>query len=139
MEQNAIKLACQSPSAKKKMAWRWTATCILGLSGIILWLLNKESGVSASPVRWASCLLLPVLVSVYGMKRKSLDISGGMLAILVGFILTAASACFFSSLLTFFITSSRLTKWKGREKQKYEADYKEGPGRPCLVALWSST
>ena len=111
-----------------KTDWKWTVACILGVAAIILWLLNKENGVSTSPVRWALCLLLPVLISLYGMKRKSLDFSGGMLAILVGFILTTASACFCSSMLAFFFTSSRLTKWKGKEKLKYEADYKEGMG-----------
>ena len=106
--------------------WKWSAVSLLCLTVIILWLLSREEGVSTSPVRWATCLLLPVFISLYGMRRKSLDFSGGMLAILVGFILTAASACFCASLLVFFITSSRLTKWKGKEKQKFEGDYKEG-------------
>lgn len=116
-----------------KIDWKWAVACILGLAGIILWLLSKESGVSTSPVRWTLCLLLPALISLQGMRRNSLDFSGGMLAILVGFLLTAASACFCSSLLAFFITSSRLTKWRGKEKRKYEADYKEGPGSVVLA------
>lgn len=106
--------------------WQWAAVCILGLSATILWLLSREGGTSASPVRWATALLLPALISIYGMRRKSLDFSGGMASVLVGFVLTAASACFSITLLTFFITSSRLTKWRGREKRKIEEGYKEG-------------
>lgn len=60
------------------------------------------------------------------MKKKSLDFSGGMLAILVGFILTASSACFCASLLTFFGTSSWLTKWKGEEKRRLDPEFREG-------------
>lgn len=47
-------------------------------------------------------------------------------ALLVGFVLTMANYSFFSSLLAFFITSSRLTRWGGVQKKKIDADYKEG-------------
>lgn len=47
-------------------------------------------------------------------------------ALLVGFVLTMANYSFFSSLLAFFITSSRLTRWGGAQKKKIDADYKEG-------------
>ena len=48
-----------------------------------------------------------------------------MAAILVGFVLTVGSACFCVSLLVFFFTS-QLTRWRGREKEKYEDEHKEG-------------
>lgn len=47
-------------------------------------------------------------------------------ALLVGFVLTMANYSFFSSLLAFFITSSRLTRWGGAQKKKIDAEYKEG-------------
>ena len=62
----------------------------------------------------------------YGVRRKSLDISGGVAAILVGFVLTVGSGCFCVSLLVFFLTSSRLTRWREREKEKWEEEHKEG-------------
>lgn len=37
-----------------------------------------------------------------------------------------ANYSFFCSLLAFFITSSRLTRWGGAEKRKIDAEYKEG-------------
>lgn len=37
-----------------------------------------------------------------------------------------ANYSFFSSLLAFFITSSRLTRWGGAQKKKIDAEYKEG-------------
>lgn len=45
---------------------------------------------------------------------------------LVGFALTMANMSFFAALLTFFITSSKLTKWKGDIKKQIDSDYKEG-------------
>lgn len=47
-------------------------------------------------------------------------------ALLVGFVLTMANYSFFSTLLAFFITSSRLTRWGGAQKKKIDAEYKEG-------------
>uniref|UniRef100_A0A4W5PUC2 Transmembrane protein 19 n=1 Tax=Hucho hucho TaxID=62062 RepID=A0A4W5PUC2_9TELE len=50
-------------------------------------------------------------------------------ALLVGFILTMANMSFFSALLAFFITSSKLTRWKEEVKKKLDSDYKEGGQR----------
>ena len=103
---------------------------LLVLFPFLLWLPGGEGEkgehVSTSPLRWTVCLGLPPLVAWYGVRRKSLDLSGGVAAILVGFVLTVGSACFCVSLLVFFFTSSRLTRWRGREKEKYEDDHREG-------------
>ena len=55
-----------------------------------------------------------------------MNLSGGVAAIVVGAVLTAANGCFCLALLAFFFTSSKLTKWKGSEKRKLEHDFKEG-------------
>ncbi|XP_077121400.1 transmembrane protein 19 isoform X1 [Ranitomeya variabilis] len=49
--------------------------------------------------------------------------------LLVGFLLTVANYSFFSALLMFFFTSSKLTKWKGEAKKKFDSEYKEGGQR----------
>lgn len=82
-----------------------------------------------SPWRWLFSILVPLVLSVRALKRKSLDLSGALGALLVGFVLTMANFSFFSSLLTFFITSSRLTRWGGAQKKKIDAEYKEGGQR----------
>ncbi|TRY77588.1 hypothetical protein DNTS_007221 [Danionella cerebrum] len=48
---------------------------------------------------------------------------------LVGFLLTIANMSFFAVLFTFFVTSSKLTKWKGALKKRIDPDYKEGGQR----------
>ncbi|KAJ8261758.1 hypothetical protein GJAV_G00158070 [Gymnothorax javanicus] len=82
-----------------------------------------------SPWRWLFSILVPLSLASHGMKRKSLDHSGALAGMLVGFVLTLANTSFFSSLLAFFITSSKLTKWRGNMKKKIDAEYKEGGQR----------
>lgn len=79
-----------------------------------------------STSRCLASISLSLLISWYGVRRKSLSLSGGVAAIAVGAILTAASGCFCCALLAFFLTSSRLTKWRSAEKKKLEHDHKEG-------------
>lgn len=82
-----------------------------------------------SPWRWLFSILVPFVLTVRAVKRRSLDWSGALGALLVGFVLTMANYSFFSSLLAFFITSSKLTRWRGAEKKKIDAEYKEGGQR----------
>lgn len=46
--------------------------------------------------------------------------------IVVGFILTIANFSFFTSLMMFFLSSSKLTKWRGETKKRLDSEYKEG-------------
>lgn len=88
-----------------------------------------------SPLRWAVSTVIPVLVVTWGHSKKSLSTSGAFLALIVGFILTLANCCFFLSLLVFFISSSKVTKFKGDVKRRFEADFKEGGQRNWLQVL----
>lgn len=60
------------------------------------------------------------------LKNNSLDFTGAIAALLVGFVLTLTNLCFFSSLLVFFLSSSRLTKFRSDVKREVEEDFKEG-------------
>uniref|UniRef100_UPI0037E868FB transmembrane protein 19 n=1 Tax=Semicossyphus pulcher TaxID=241346 RepID=UPI0037E868FB len=82
-----------------------------------------------SPWRWLFSILVPLVLTLRALKRHSLDKSGALGALLVGFVLTMANFSFFSSLMAFFITSSRLTRWGGAQKKKIDVDYKEGGQR----------
>ena len=65
-------------------------------------------------------------ISAGGYRKNSLSLSGAITAVVVGFTLTLANYCFFSSLLAFFISSSYWTKWESARKKKFENDFKEG-------------
>ena len=103
---------------------KWVVGSLVAVALLVVWLAGREPG--AGWFRWTCTLLLPLFISGYGLKKRSLDQSGAALAVVVGFLLTAASACFSASLIVFFLTSSRLTKWKAAEKRKLEEGYKEG-------------
>lgn len=82
-----------------------------------------------SPWRWLFSVVVPVVIVSNGFKKKSLDHSGALGGLVVGFILTIANFSFFTSLLMFFLSSSKLTKWKGEAKKRLDSEYKEGGQR----------
>ncbi|XP_063783527.1 transmembrane protein 19 [Pseudophryne corroboree] len=82
-----------------------------------------------SPWRWLFSVIAPLIIVYNGIKKKSLDSSGALGGLLVGFLLTVANYSFFSALLMFFFTSSKLTKWKGEIKKQFDSEYKEGGQR----------
>ncbi|XP_031445567.1 transmembrane protein 19 isoform X1 [Phasianus colchicus] len=85
-----------------------------------------------SPWRWLFSVTVPVVIVTQGFKKRSLDHSGALAGLVVGFILTVANYSFFSSLLVFFVTSSKLTKWKKDVKKRIDSEYKEGGQRNWL-------
>ncbi|PKU47787.1 transmembrane protein 19 [Limosa lapponica baueri] len=82
-----------------------------------------------SPWRWLFSVLVPLVIATQGLKKKSLDHSGALGGLVVGFILTVANYSFFTSLFVFFVTSSKLTKWKKDIKKQIDSEYKEGGQR----------
>lgn len=78
------------------------------------------------PTRWLFSVLVPVLLMVYGLKRKGVDRSGAALGLIVAITLSLASHAFLACLAVFFFTSSRVTKFRGHLKRKIESDFKGG-------------
>ncbi|XP_075220173.1 transmembrane protein 19 isoform X2 [Lycorma delicatula] len=90
------------------------------------------------PTRWFAATLIPLLVATWGLKKKSLCMSGAVLGAIVGFILTLGSYLFFVCLLTFFVTSSRVTKFRSSMKNKLENDFKEAAFACSNGDTWAS-
>jgi len=88
-----------------------------------------------SPLRWVLATAVSVIVTSYGHSRKSLSTSGALLALLVGFCLTLAHISFLVSLLVFFLSSSKATKFKQDIKKKFDSEFKEGGQRNWLQVL----
>ncbi|XP_050537994.1 transmembrane protein 19 isoform X2 [Daktulosphaira vitifoliae] len=78
---------------------------------------------------------IPLFIAVFGYLKKSLNLSGALLGIFVGFVLTLSSYTFLACLLTFFVTSSRATKFRSKAKKKLEDDFKEGGQRNWIQVL----
>jgi len=90
---------------------------------------------STTPLRWISATVVPVIVVSWGHGRRSLSTSGAILALLVGFCLSLAHYSFFLSLLAFFVSSSKATRFKQQAKANFEADFKEDGQRNWLQVL----
>ncbi|GAB1295572.1 Transmembrane protein 19 [Apodemus speciosus] len=68
-------------------------------------------------------LIICISLAFWIMSMTASTYYGGLV---VGFILTIANFSFFTSLLMFFLSSSKLTKWGGAVKKRLDAEYKEG-------------
>lgn len=77
-------------------------------------------------VRVVFAVLSCLFIVRRGLKKKSLDLTGAVASVVVGFILTLSNLCFFASCVTFFLTSSELTRFKSDVKEKVEDDFKKG-------------
>ncbi|ESO82468.1 hypothetical protein LOTGIDRAFT_134535, partial [Lottia gigantea] len=88
-----------------------------------------------APWRWLIAGIAPIFIAAWGLKKKSLCKSGALAGLVVGFILTLANLCFFSTLITFFITASKLTKFRAHRKRKIEAEFAEGGQRNWVQVL----
>ena len=71
-------------------------------------------------------VFLSLFIAIRGYRKKSLDFSGSIAALVVGFISVVGGFSWAVILLFFFFSSSALTKYKAEIKRKREDGYKEG-------------
>ncbi|XP_039260359.2 transmembrane protein 19-like [Styela clava] len=116
--------------------------CTIFLPAILaIWLLSLSirthyGGINVvTPMRWLLCTGLPILLAIRGLHKHSLSLSGAIAALFVGFTLTIANYCFMTSMIVFFLTSSKLTKFKADKKRVQEEDYKVGGSRNWIQVL----
>ncbi|XP_046390966.1 transmembrane protein 19 isoform X2 [Ischnura elegans] len=95
--------------------------------------LNED--VVVPPTRWFASIVTPLVMIIWGLKRKSLSPSGAALGVIVGFVLTLSNYAFLACLFTFFLTSSKATKFRSESKKKFEEDFKEGGQRNWVQVL----
>ncbi|XP_066266790.1 transmembrane protein 19-like [Branchiostoma lanceolatum] len=88
-----------------------------------------------SPWRLLFAIIAPMFITIRGLKKQSLDMSGALTGFVVGFVLTVSNLCFFSCLLAFFGISSWATKYKAEKKRVLEEDFKEGGQRNWIQVL----
>ena len=119
---------------------KWTAKRLLIVGAVfaMVYLLNLGS----SWLRYVSAVVFPLAISTYSLRKGSLSPSGAVAASLVGCGTLLAGFRPVAILLSFFISSSALTKFKEDTKVKTLADHKKGGqrdwvqvhlGNACLV------
>ncbi|KAK0057635.1 transmembrane protein 19 [Biomphalaria pfeifferi] len=84
---------------------------------------------------WSTSILFPLCMVTYGLHKKSLNHSGAIAGIVVGFLLTISGLRFMVSLLVFFIFASKATKFKSARKRKFEVEFKEGGQRNWIQVV----
>lgn len=80
-------------------------------------------------------LILSVFMAKRGYNKKSLCVSGAISAVVVGFFVTLANYSFSACLLTFYVTSSKLTNLNTSRKRNIEENFKEGGQRTWKQVL----
>lgn len=111
---------------------------IVNVAYSILWpdAENSIEGHSViSPWRWLAAVVIPILFLFWGLRKKSVDASGAIFGLFMGFILTLSSYAHLMALMIFFVTGSKVTKFRSVEKKKFEADFKEGGQRNWIQVL----
>ncbi|XP_068082466.1 transmembrane protein 19 isoform X6 [Anabrus simplex] len=100
--------------------------------------INQDAETVIPPTRWLTATITPLAIAAWGLRKKSVDKSGAVLGLVIGFVLTLSSYCFFACLLTFFVTSSKATKFRAHKKRKMEEHFKEGAFACCNGDTWAS-
>eukprot|EP00122_Pirum_gemmata_P011528 Pgem_evm1s10680 len=82
--------------------------------------------ISPSLIRIAISFILSGLIIYRGLKKKSLSISGAVAGVLIAISHGFVNSTLFLCLMTFYLSSSKLTKYKQQEKKRIECEFKEG-------------
>ncbi|XP_060816169.1 transmembrane protein 19 [Bombus pascuorum] len=123
------------------------SACVIPIS-MVFWVINvaystfySDSGnhfkqnLVISPWRWLIVVVFPTFMAFWGLRRKSVDISGAILGLFMGFILTLTSFCHVACLFAFLVSSTKATKFCAKEKKKFEYEFKEGGQRNWIQVL----
>ncbi|KAL2087484.1 hypothetical protein ACEWY4_016312 [Coilia grayii] len=136
--QNEVELSIKEYS---KMMTDLMILCFTLALSFMFWVISMTASAYSgsvypvSPWRWFFSLLIPLTLTLRAVKRRSLDYTGALGAMVVGFILTVANFSFLFALFAFFMTSSKLTRWKGDIKKRLDPEYKEGGQRNWVQVL----
>lgn len=84
-------------------------------------------------------ILLILLISIVSYLKKSLTVAGAIAAFLLGLVLyVSGGVTFLAALFAFFVSSSLLTRYKGREKEKLEKVLYEKTGTRDHVQVFAN-
>lgn len=107
----------------------------IAVSGNIL---SEQVIMETNFVRPMVAAMASALIAARSFRKKSLDLSGAIFAVVVMTIHITVNYRFAAILLAFFFTSSKLTKFGEDRKRKVDADFKEGGQRNWIQVLSNS-
>jgi len=86
-------------------------------------------------LRVAVAFIIAVKLALRGVRKKSLSSSGARAAFAVGFVSFACSYRFGLTMIAFYLSSSKLTKFKAEKKKHLEANYEKESQRGVAQVL----
>jgi|ERR1719434_595813 len=86
-------------------------------------------------LRWCGSACVATYLARSGLKKKSLSPSGAVAAFGVGLLSCGSGVRFGGTLLAFYYSSSKLTKYKADVKRKLDDEFKEGGQRDASQVL----
>ncbi|EFA83091.1 hypothetical protein PPL_03881 [Heterostelium album PN500] len=89
-----------------------------------------------SRILWA--LILATAIASRGYKKKSLSNDGAIVAWCIGVVIVVSGWIFAVLMLSFYFSSSYLTKYKSAIKKKVEEDHRDGGQRNYIQVLSNS-
>lgn len=98
--------------------------------------MKKGDWIMSSAMNYAAGLALLVSLAVLAKKRRALDTKGVVAALAVGLVLLATSWIALALMIVFFLSSTTLTLFKYKEKERVGAAERRG-GRSAAQVLCS--
>merc|ERR1712029_1017692 len=106
---------------------RVSSLAFLGASLAFVWLRLQDVLFESSLSRLVASIAVPLLIAFRGLHKQSLSITGSLLALWVGFVLTLAHPSVMIGLIFFFLSSSKATRFRQHLKRKIEGQaFKRG-------------
>lgn len=88
-----------------------------------------------TPFRCFASVFIPLAFTTWGYRKQSLSLSGAVVGLVVGFVLTFSNYSFLAALIAFFVSCSKATKFRSSRKRKFEPEFKEGGQRNWVQVL----
>ncbi len=140
--------------AVHKLIWLFTTIVALTLVTILFFIDKIYYNIHATPLRWlgkilhfetgqnstvpvlSASVLIPTFIARRGLRKKSLSYSGAIFGCLVAFLCTLTHWSFLFSLMFFYLSGSKVTKFKEEVKKRIEGtNHKEGGQRDWVQVL----
>eukprot|EP01132_Coremiostelium_polycephalum_P008396 gene8396-10312_t len=83
-------------------------------------------------------IIISTIFAIHGYRKGSLSLSGAISAWIVGVISCSSNWMFGITLLSFYLSSSKLTKYKSSIKKQLEDNHKEGGNRNYIQVFSNS-
>merc|ERR1712226_232730 len=106
-----------------KIVWLMIITNFVTFVSSLYFLTNIFDKSRVTPFRLSVTIFVPIWIAQHGLKKKSLSLSGAIAGIIIASLTILCHWAFLFGLLGFYVTGSKVTKYKAEFKQKIAGLY----------------